>query len=133
MSKTLLYYLGVTSLLTHELDAVLNTEWRLLYVLRTLSDDVASLYFVAMHFVIIFAFFYFGHHQKSKVEEGFRGAVALFLIVHGILHFRLSDDPLYTFSGLSSNLYIYGASAFGLLFLLMQFNQKKTANLDSVD
>lgn len=43
MTKTLLYYLGVTSPLTHELDAALNTEWRLLYVLRTMSDDVASL------------------------------------------------------------------------------------------
>lgn len=124
MQRTLLYYLGVSALLTHELDAVLNTEWRLLYVLRTLSDDVASVYFIAMHFVMVLAFFYFGHHTKSKIRDGFRSFVALFLVVHGGLHFRLSDDPLYTFSGLSSNLYIYAASAFGVLYLLTYFRKK---------
>lgn len=84
-----------------------------------------------MHFVMIFAFFYLGHHQNTKVKEGFRSAVALFLIVHGVLHFRLSDDPMYTFSGLSSNLYIYGASVFGLVFLIMHFKQKRTVDTQS--
>lgn len=125
MNKTLLYYLGVTALITHELDAVLNTEWRLLYVLRSLSDDLASGYFVALHFVLIFAFFYIGHHRNTKLREGFRFLVALFLVIHGVLHFALSGDPMYTFSGFGSNLYIYSASVFGLLYLLESFRKKQ--------
>ena len=37
-----LFYLGFATLATHELDAMTQSEWRLLYLLRDLPDPVAG-------------------------------------------------------------------------------------------
>ena len=121
--KTLLYYLGIAALFTHELDAVLNMEWRLLYHLRTLPDITASSLFVGLHFPLFFTFFYFGHHKSLKVKTIFRVSVSLFLLVHSVLHFRLSNHGQYQFEGLVSNFYIYGAAVFGTAFIALSWMQ----------
>lgn len=122
--KSIVYYLGLSALITHELDAVLNVEWRLLYHLRTLPDVTASAIFVAMHFPMFFFFLYFSNHQKPKIKTLFRTFVALFLVVHGALHFRLSDHELYQFEGVLSNLYIFSAAFFALIFLVMTWQDR---------
>ncbi|WP_251359088.1 DUF6713 family protein [Kangiella sp. TOML190] len=124
--KTSLYYLAIAALFTHELDAVLNMEWRLLFYLRTLPDPEASSIFVALHFPLFFAFFYFGHHKNGRVRETFRFVIASFLVVHGMLHFRLSDHELYQFSGFLSNFYIYSASLCGLAFIVLSWKQRRS-------
>lgn len=96
---TILYYLGISALFTHELDAVINMEWRLLYHLRTLPDVTASSLFIALHFPFFFLFLFLSHHKATLIKERFRLAVCIFLVVHGILHFRLSNEPLYSFEG----------------------------------
>lgn len=122
-----IYYLGLAALFTHELDAVLNFEWRLLYHLRTLPDVTASSYFVALHLPLFFGFFYFGHHPNAKIKNTFRALVAWFLIIHSLLHFRLSGHDAYLFAGFLSNSYIYLAATMGLLYLLIpRFNVKKS-------
>jgi hypothetical protein len=126
--RTIFYYLGVAALFTHELDAVVNMEWRLLYHLRTLPDVTAEAAFIGMHLPMFFAFFYFGHHPKAIIRERFRLIIAIFLVVHSALHFRLSDDPLYQFEGVISNAYIYGATLFGLLFIILTLQHKKPAD-----
>lgn len=122
--KTILYYLGVAALFTHELDAVLNFEWRLLFHLRSLPDDAAGSWFVALHLPMFFAFFYFGHHKHTKVQNLFRGAVAIFLVIHSGLHVALSHHEHYQFDGFLSNLYIYSAAGFGIAFLMLQLKNK---------
>ncbi len=117
--RTILYYLGISALFTHELDAVINMEWRLLYHLRTLPDVTASSLFVALHFPFFFLFLYLSHHRSTLVKERFRLAVCAFLIVHGILHFRLSSEPLYLFESALSNTYIASASLIGLLHVAL--------------
>lgn len=116
---TLLFYLGISALFTHELDAVINMEWRLLYHLRTLPDVTASSLFVALHFPFFFVFLFISHHKTALVRERFRLAVCLFLVIHGVLHFRLSNDPLYFFEGFLSNAYIASASLIGLLYIVL--------------
>jgi hypothetical protein len=45
----LLTHLMLALLFTHELDAMTQSEWRLLYVLRELSDAQGRWWFVALH------------------------------------------------------------------------------------
>ena len=118
--KTLLYYLGVSAFFTHELDAVLNQEWELLFHLFSLRQGIGDVLFVALHFPLFFLFFYFGHHKKSNIKEAFRVGVCLFLVIHSILHFSLSHHSLHYFRGMLSNLYIFSAAFFGLAFLLLK-------------
>ena len=51
---TLFYYLGISLLFAHEMDAVAHKEWQLLYVLRTMTDQMAYPLFVAMHVPLFF-------------------------------------------------------------------------------
>ena len=131
--KTILYYLGIALLCTHEMDAVINMEWRLLFHLRTLPDEAASTLFVALHLPLFFAFFYFGHHKKQKVRVGFRLLIAAFLVIHSGLHFNLSDHALYQFDGLLSNLYIYGAALCGTAYILMSWKTRQADNTSQID
>ena len=123
--KTLLYYLGISALFTHELDAVLNFEWRLLFHVFELPEATAGALFIAAHFPLFFVFFYLGHHRSSKVRDTFRTVVCCFLVIHSVLHFGLSNHELYFFDGILSNLYIFGAAAFGLAFLLVSWRQRR--------
>lgn len=131
--SSLVFYFGVAFLLTHEMDAVINVEWRLLFHLRNLDDAIASYWFVALHFPIFLAFIYFTRHPMQRVRDTFRLLVSIFLIVHSVLHFRLSSHPQYHFDSLISNIYIYAAGTLGFVYLLMVLVILKTKPSDRSD
>lgn len=116
---TLLYYLGVSLLLTHEMDAVAHAEWRLLFVLRDMSDQAAYPVFIALHVPLVFLFFWLGHSANHVVRRAFRALVAAFLVIHALIHFSLSNAPEYTFHGALSNSLIYGAALCGIAYLAL--------------
>ena len=119
--KTWCYYLGVSALITHELDAVLNHEWKLLFHWFDLSDGVGNELFIALHFPLFLLFLYFSHHKQASVQSSFRSLICAFLIFHGGLHFFLSDHSNYLFSGFLSNFYIFGGLVFGLIYLALSW------------
>ena len=121
---TAVYYLGLSLLMTHELDAVRASEWKLLYVLRQLEDAKAFAWFVAIHVPLFFSILWLSHCPNRRVRWWFRAGAAGFLIVHAGLHWRLSADPAYAFAGTLSNVLIYGAGAAGLAFLLLVLSQR---------
>ncbi|MGI9319751.1 MAG: DUF6713 family protein [bacterium] len=47
--KNIIFHLGLGTLFTHELDAVLNHEWRVLPLISGLSDAAGMLIFVLAH------------------------------------------------------------------------------------
>ncbi|MEM8563964.1 MAG: DUF6713 family protein [Pseudomonadota bacterium] len=124
--STLLYYLGISLLLTHEMDAVAHAEWRLLFVLRDMSDQAAYPVFIALHIPLIFLFFWLGHSSKHTVRGVFRAIAAVFLIMHALIHFSLSNAPEYTFHGVLSNALIYGAALCGIAYLAVLFLERSS-------
>ena len=125
---TFLYYLGLSAFCTHELDAVRHAEWRLLYVLRDLPDEVAYTVFVAFHLPLFYLFFWLSHHPSPRLRNGFRLGVAAFLVVHGLLHWRLSDAPVYDFAGALSNGLILLAAASGAAYLALSLRDQRPAS-----
>lgn len=126
MKANILFYLAVSLLLTHELDAVANTEWRLLYFLRDLSDASAYPIFIILHVAIFMAVFIFTHHNNRKIRNWFRNGICLFLVIHSLIHFRLIGTDGYTFHGILSNSLIFGAALLGLAYLIF-FGLRKNA------
>ena len=112
-----LYYLGLASLFTHELDAVTHAEWRLLFVLRSMPNESAASLFVAIHIPLFFLILWLSHHQRDTVRRWTRRVVAGFLVVHAVLHFT-SSDPEYDFDGALSRALIGLAAACGIAYLL---------------
>ena len=112
-----LHYLGLGAIATHELDAMTQHEWRLLYVLRDLPEELARQSFVALHVPLFVILIWLTAHPQPRLREGSRLALAAFLVIHVGLHLRLSDHPLYTFHGLLSQAIIFGAGLCGAIYL----------------
>jgi len=115
--KNLWFLLGLGFIASHELDAVTQQEWRLLYVLRSLPEAVAAKAFVALHVPLLALLVWLTHHPMPRLRDGSRMVLMMFLIVHVGLHLRLSDHVLYSFHSPLSQLLIFGAGLCGVLYL----------------
>lgn len=111
------FYVLLATLMTHELDAVAQSEWRLLYVLRDLSPAQGQFWFVFLHVPLFAAVLALIRHASVSVRYRSEKGLAIFAVIHAGLHFRLSADPLYTFHSLLSQGLIYGAALLALYFL----------------
>jgi hypothetical protein len=112
-----LTHLMLALLFTHELDAMTQSEWRLLYVLRDLAEPQARWWFVAIHVPLFWALITLTHHAQAKLQNASRMGLAAFCIIHALLHLRLRNDPLSTFTTPLSWSLILGAAALGSVYL----------------
>lgn len=108
-------------LFAHELDAVSQSEWRLLYVLRGLSDTQGRDWFVALHVPVFWALWMLIYHARARIQHISRICLALFCIVHCGLHLRLHADPLSTFASPLSWSLIVGCALAGTAYLVPLF------------
>ena len=121
-----LTHLMLALLFTHELDAMTQSEWRLLYVLRDLAEPQARWWFVAIHVPLFWALIALTHHAKVKLQSASRMGLAAFCIVHALLHLRLRNDPLSTFTTPLSWSLILGAAALGAAYLALAARKPST-------
>ncbi len=119
--KNLLFYLGFATLLTHELDAIAQSEWKLLFILRSLPEETASLAFVVIHIPLIAALLWLTNNEFKVIKNWSRIALAAFLVIHSGLHKFLENNPNYTFNSSLSLGLIYGGGLLGLLYLIWLF------------
>lgn len=119
-AQQVLTQLMLAVLFTHELDAMTQSEWRLLYVLRSLTDEQGRWWFVAIHIPLFWALIAVTHHANEHVQRASRIGLAAFCIIHALLHWRLANDPLSTFSAPLSWSLILGAAALGAMYLGMK-------------
>lgn len=117
--KELVFYVGVGLFFTHELDAMLNHEWRVLPLTSWLTEDVGRTAFVLMHvplFAVLVALI-------SSTNEIIRNRtwfwLSVFLAIHGLLHAAFTGHERYEFGSLQSNFLIFGAAICGLLYIIL--------------
>ena len=117
--KNWVFYLGLGALITHEMDAMTHSEWRVLPLTRWLADGLGRDVFVIAHvplYALLIGLIASLHHGTRHRA---RFWVSVFLVVHAGLHVFFSSDPAYTFAGALSNTLIYGAAALGGLYLVL--------------
>ncbi|MES2884737.1 MAG: DUF6713 family protein [Pseudomonadota bacterium] len=124
--KNFWFLLGLGFISTHELDAVIQHEWRLLYVLRSLPEALAANIFVALHVPLFAALVWLTHHPQPRWHESSRLVLMGFLIVHVGLHLRLSGHALYTFHSPLSKALIFGGGVCGALYLLALLRERRS-------
>jgi hypothetical protein len=120
--NNLLFHLGLATLLTHELDTMTQSEWRLLFILRRLPEQIASTTFVILHIPMITGLLWLTNHQSLRIRHWSRIVVATFLIIHAGLHRLLENHPSYTFDSLLSLNLIYGGGLLGFLYWISIFS-----------
>ncbi|GAB5452935.1 MAG: hypothetical protein Hals2KO_32630 [Halioglobus sp.] len=121
---SILYYLGIALLFTHEMDAVMYAEWQLLYFLRDMDAGSAYSAFLVLHVPAFFVFFWLGHHENQRIQQSFRYLAAGFLMLHAVIHTYNAESPANQFEGLLSNSLIYLAAACGLAYLITSLRRR---------
>lgn len=84
MMAHIFFYLGLTLLTMHEMDAIRCKEWRIFPGLSLLSDKLGHIVFVFTHIPLFF--FIFKQLSHSQDIEGFIKGFNVFMIVHLGLH-----------------------------------------------
>lgn len=115
------FYLGIALLFTHELDAMPNHEWRVLPLLRELSESVGESVFIAAHVPIFAIVIACVASLNPRTRLIARDIACAFLVLHGVLHRLFSGHPAYDFSTPLSAVLIYGAAACGLAYFVARF------------
>ena len=119
--KEAVFYLLVGTLFTHELDAVLNHEWRVMPFLSLLPDRHGMMVFVAMHVPLFALIVGFVACRDERTRRLARIVMSSFLLVHAGLHYWFSGSPAYEFSSVLSQVWIYGGAALGGAYLLLHY------------
>ncbi len=116
--KSLSFYLGMALLFTHELDSMPNHEWRVLPLLRSLSDSVGETVFVIAHVPIFALTIAYVASLNENTRKLARDIASGFFVVHAVLHVLFSGHPDYEFSSPFSSFLIFGAALFGMAYFL---------------
>ena len=110
------FYLGLALLFTYEMDSLPNHEWRVLPLLRLLSESAGETVFILAHIPIFALTIACVASLDSRARKLARDIACGFFIVRALLRTLLSKHPAYEFSSLLSSVLIYGAATPGVAF-----------------
>jgi hypothetical protein len=121
----LIFYTGLSLLLTHELDAIKQHEWRIFPGLSNLKDNLSYPLFVILHIPLFILILWLLCHPSEYVQFWFQISVDGFLIIHlGLHHFFKSHDK-YEFTQQFSKIIINLMALTGLIHIILLFTIKK--------
>lgn len=113
----LLFCAGLTLILCHELDAVSKREWTLLFVLRSLPEPVARVWFIGLHIPLFcLVFLSYSLPGGALLQILFSG----FFVIHALIHLRLRVMKRCPFTSPFSRLFIDGPAVFGAIHLVVE-------------
>ena len=119
--KNTIFNLGFATIITHELDAMTQSEWRILFILRNLPEKTASDAFVILHVPLIAVLLWLTNNKYEIIKNWSRIAISALLVIHAELHKLLENSPNYTFNSNLSLGLIYSAGLFGFVYLILVF------------
>ncbi len=120
MESHFFFFASLALILTHELDAVKQREWRILPLTFWLPERWGYLVFTALHIPLLTLLF-LELYSKDDLNRGLIKGLDIFFIVHVVLHLLLLAHPKNEFGSAFSWILIGGASLSGLIDLLVSF------------
>jgi len=117
MPSHLFFYLGISFILMHEMDAIRCREWRIFPGLSSLDEKLAFPIFMFAHIPLYLIPLYYLREDMNP-ELLIRG-INYFFILHFCLHFLLLKHKNNEFTDWISWTIISGAGICGLLDLLI--------------
>lgn len=116
MSEHFFFYLGLSFLTLHEMDAIRCREWRIFPGLSLLSDKIGQVLFVFAHLPLFY--FIFWQLTHSQDIEAFMKGFNIFMIVHLLLHILFLKHKNNEFKDWISWSVIIGSSLCGIIDLI---------------
>jgi hypothetical protein len=116
---TFLSLLLLALLMAHELDAVAQSEWRLLPGLSLLEDGPGRRAFIALHVPLLMALTWAMFLSSEVVQRRARLGLGAFMAVHVGLHATLEVPGISSFPESLSRAFILGAGLVGADLLML--------------
>jgi hypothetical protein len=107
----LCFYIALSFLLTHEIDAVRCKEWQIFPGLSLLDDNKGYFVFTIAH-IPLFSLLFWGLQTQTPNHNLIWG-LDLFFIIHVGLHVLFLKHPKNQFTSFLSWFIIFGAGLFG--------------------
>jgi hypothetical protein len=117
MAAHIFFYLGLSFLTMHEMDAIRCREWRIFPGLSLLNDKLGHIVFVFAHIPIFFFIYWQLTHHKD-LEVFIRG-FSIFMMLHLGLHILFLKHKNNEFKDWISWTIIVGAGLCGLFELMV--------------
>ncbi|MFN3840736.1 MAG: DUF6713 family protein [Cyclobacteriaceae bacterium] len=117
MNSEIFFYLGLSAMLIHEMDAVRCKEWRIFPGLSLLNDNWGFRLFMIAH-VPLFCLLFWGLMAEGNPAQ-LKFGLDIFFIVHVGLHVLFLKHKKNEFKDLASWTIILSAGLFGLLDILI--------------
>ena len=127
LMRHVVFYLGLGTLFTHELDAMTSYEWRLIPILRSLPEALGLTAFVIIHIPLFAGIIALIASNNDQTRSLSRIAVSGFLLLHAVLHIWFSSNPNYGFVSAISNWIIFGGAGFGAIYLALSYNEYRSS------
>ena len=116
MPSNFFFYIALSFIILHEMDAIRCREWRIFPLLSRLSDKMGFTIFMLAHIPLFTLLFYGLGRVDNQV---FIKGLNYFFIIHLLLHLLLLKHPKNEFKDWMSWLCIIGAAIFGGVSLLV--------------
>lgn len=120
----IVFLLGFSTLLAHELDAVARAEWRVLPITSFLPDPIGYPVFVLAHIPLVAWLVWLIGHADARIRQRTQWAISAFLIVHVVLHLAFSAHEHYDFHSALSRGLIFGGGALGAAHLALSWRRR---------
>ncbi len=117
MESHIFFFLGLTAIVIHEMDAIRCKEWRIFPGLSLLDDNWGFKIFMLAHVPLFYFFFagLFGQYSNTKLILG----LDIFFIIHVGLHLLFLMHKKNEFKDGVSWTIISSAGIFGLIDILI--------------
>lgn len=120
VSNYLFFFTGLSLLLTHEMDAIRLSEWKMFLIFSSMEEQRGYTAFTAAHVPLYILIFWglFGS-TGAGINDQLVQALDLFFIIHVGLHILFIRHPANQFRSLFSWAVIGGAGLAGAFDLLL--------------
>ncbi|MGB0920960.1 MAG: DUF6713 family protein [Alphaproteobacteria bacterium] len=118
-----LFCLALALLATHELDAMIRHEWRLLPVLSGMDDKAAMQAFILLHIPMFGVMYWMGGHGNAKARRRNQLILDAIMVGHAIAHFLLNDHPKYEFVPPVETITVFGAGLVAAIHMWLLVRQ----------
>lgn len=117
--KKIIFCLGIGFLFTHEMDAMLSIEWRVLPLTSRLSDETGQRVFLLAHIPLYALLAALIGSTSETIRNRTQVFISAFLVIHGILHVAFMSQEQYKFDSIESGSLILAGTICGAVYLLL--------------
>ena len=126
--RNMFFSFGAATLITHELDAMSNHEWRVLPLTSWLPDEYGMLVFLFAHIPFFAVLLGLLASKRDHIRFLSRIGISVFLVVHGFLHALFWGNTNYEFASIASKSLIFGGALIGLIHLISEYAVAQNRN-----